>query len=202
MYLPRCPQSRVRDGIGSFCTGGSWTRREVGEGASHLFSEQENPEGKKKQPWQILIPSPCTTEAGARGEVAWISPSKNPAGLNFLFASPVVLTPRPHPHSCWKGRTSDGQRVIKGGPRASLWTCIQQRPHEKNLLCESTLQSAKYFPICCRVGPPNTQHNGVKAQVPVPALPLTSHVNLGQFLSSFMPQISHKYNGIIVMPFS
>lgn len=47
----------------------------------------------------------------------------------------------------------------------------------------------------CLVGFPCTSMMGFKSQVQIPALSLTSHMNLGPFLSSRVPQISQSKKG-------
>lgn len=66
----------------------------MGEGASHLSSLGLRTQRASEKPWHVLRPVLSWDERGSGLD----QPSKNPAGLGFLFASPIVLHPAP-PHT-------------------------------------------------------------------------------------------------------
>lgn len=69
--------------------------------------------------------------------MAWSSPSKNPAGLGFLFASPIVLIFSPSAVA-EKGKPAMDEGWLELGHGASLGTCIQHFPASR-VLSRATL---------------------------------------------------------------
>ena len=133
------------------------------------------------------------SKLGQEGKWLGWAPAKTQLPRAFSCFSHCFHFP---PHFWWKRKTQDRQRVIRAAPRGHLWTHLLQRPGEERPRCEAALSHA------LALGSPSTQQGVARTSIWIPALPLSNHESLGQFLSTLVPWISRKQNGVITVSFS